>query len=559
MKLLRFHYIKGPADHPLDGFHEPFHYKGRDDYQTSPICLAGVNGSGKSKLLELIVEVFYYLDNQFNPLISKPSSTSMQFEIEYLLEGKLSEHVKISQLKDKGIPIVEVFKSGSWIGQHDNIERFLPKQIVGYASGENNTLHRRFLETYYEYGQKVTEFQKKPDIVYKDNKVPDTRLVFLDYDVNSLVFISNFIFRNESDLKIIKGEIKSLIGLESFRLIIQLLPRHDGRKKPIRLTDELKGYIDLLKKCATCWYYEKDTEKTILDFYINKSTCDLFRDHFDSSYDLYTSLYKLVLLNDILIKNEIKEVIRNTEYSNQVLDLPRISSESKVFHIENIRTNVKGAENDIDYHDLSDGEHQFLHVFGSFRMIDEPDILFLMDEPETHFNPEWRSRFITILSKFEHTKKQDFLFTTHSPFILGDCRSDQILIFENKKVRKPRIQTFGLSMERLIKESFGVIPPMSEKALNEIKILRKSSNIEEIEKKLDSFGESIEKIFLYDRIQELKEQHKDEAKKIKVKSKALVKRKRRSGSKTPLKLSGKGKGENPADKIKSRSKDKQKR
>ncbi|RZK10824.1 MAG: hypothetical protein EOO43_19880, partial [Flavobacterium sp.] len=146
-------------------------------------------------------------------------------------------------------------------------------------------------------------------------------------------------------------------------------------------------------------------------------------------------------------------------------------------------------------------------------MIDVRDSLFLMDEPETHFNPQWRSKFISTLNSIKHTQKQDFFITTHSPFIIGDCQKQHVLIFENGRSRNPDVQTYGLSMERILKEAFGVVPPMSEKALEDIKKLQRSESIKNIENRIDDFGESIEKLYLFNHLGELKKSKRKTLKK----------------------------------------------
>jgi restriction system-associated AAA family ATPase len=338
-------------------------------------------------------------------------------------------------------------------------------------------------------------------------------LIFLDYKVNSYVFIANSIFRSKKELEIITKKVAPLESLESFRITIQEKPKYKNRYIPIRLTPELSKYLGALKKCATCYYYEEENKKTILDFYINPITKKLFKQHYKSAFDLYNSLYKLDLLNEILLKKSKRETIANAEYTNQKHLYPQLSLEDRVFSVENIRVNLSHVNSDLDYYDLSDGEHQLIHVLGSLLMINSPDVLFLLDEPETHFNPQWRSKFISALNEMKHTVKQDFFITTHSPFILGDCKMEHVFIFEKGKARNPSVQTYGLSTERILREAFGVIPPMSEKSLSDIQRLQRSTSYKNIEKRIDDFGESIEKVYLFDRLSELKKLEKKKERK----------------------------------------------
>ncbi|SKA01218.1 restriction system-associated AAA family ATPase [Sediminibacterium ginsengisoli] len=498
MKLLRLKFIKGRYATPVDGFEQVFHLK-EDLNKTTPICLAGVNGSGKSKLLEVFSDIFYYL-NGYCTSDSQPEKTKIQFELEYVKESPKRIHVKISQPEEEGFPQFEIITAKGILTVDDRLEAetLLPKFVVGYTSGDNQTISKRFEETYIEYSDAVTNLSKNPD----GTIVPDTRLVFLDYKVNSFVLIANSIFRSTSQLQLISDKIAQWDSLESFRIIVQLKPRYKNRIT-IGLTPELNKYIGALKKCATCYHYDEENDKTILDFYINPNSRRLFKKYFDSPFHLYSALYKLDLLNDILLRREKRNTIKEAEYPNQKHIYPQLSSEDKVFNVESVRVNLKGVKEDIDYYDLSDGEHQLIHIIGSLLMIEDPDVLFLLDEPETHFNPQWRSKFISTLNMIAHTKKQDFFISTHSPFLLGDCSTEHVLIFKGGKASKPKIQTYGVSMDKLLKEAFGVIPPMSEKSLSDIQDLQKSRSYTKIVDRIDDFGESLEKVYLFHRLNEL--------------------------------------------------------
>ncbi|MCL1446541.1 AAA family ATPase, partial [Klebsiella quasipneumoniae] len=60
-----------------------------------------------------------------------------------------------------------------------------------------------------------------------------------------------------------------------------------------------------------------------------------------------------------------------------------------------VRFTKQGVEEPMMLKELSDGEHQLLHSLGLCLLFRETNSLFLLDEPETHFNPHWRASFIT--------------------------------------------------------------------------------------------------------------------------------------------------------------------
>ena len=74
--------------------------------------------------------------------------------------------------------------------------------------------------------------------------------------------------------------------------------------------------------------------------------------------------------------------------------------------------------------------------------MDADGSLFLFDEPDTHFNPDWRSKLVQLINtSISQGRSQELLLTTHSPFIISDCKPQNVFIFErnsNGKVKKPR-------------------------------------------------------------------------------------------------------------------------
>jgi len=61
--------------------------------------------------------------------------------------------------------------------------------------------------------------------------------------------------------------------------------------------------------------------------------------------------------------------------------LPKVAADEKVFHVGSICLKKKGKK--VYYKQLSDGEHQLLHITGALMLMEDPGTLFLLDEPET--------------------------------------------------------------------------------------------------------------------------------------------------------------------------------
>lgn len=99
--------------------------------------------------------------------------------------------------------------------------------------------------------------------------------------------------------------------------------------------------------------------------------------------------------------------------------------------------------------------------------LSSPNMLFLLDEPESHFNPLWRVKFITrvldLPTKYGDRRKsakateQECLLTTNSPFVPSDMQRDKVFIFSKDEegkiqVQNPNIETFGSTFDTIIED-----------------------------------------------------------------------------------------------------------
>jgi len=161
---------------------------------------------------------------------------------------------------------------------------------------------------------------------------------------------------------------------------------------------------------------------------------------------------------------------------------------------------------------------------GICLMLKDRKSILLLDEPETHFNPSWRAKFIKILDdsikagnnreyvngSFNVHSLKDILLTSHSPFIISDCMPDNVLFFsrneqtklvEAKKASELGLKTYGSSVDYILKNFFKT-NLISNKSFEELKEIIDHGTIDELRKAVEDFGESSEKQFLFRKIYE---------------------------------------------------------
>lgn len=288
----------------------------------------------------------------------------------------------------------------------------------------------------------------------------------------------------------------NLDRLASCRCIIQLnhasapKGRTSLKRKGIQLTDELETYIDALQRSATCWNYEERTETYTFDFFVDESVREAFAYFFESAINLYRGFHKLALLNDLVVSKKVRERLKREAVERRFASrLPEPPDEDKVFRFEQVRLHRHNADANskpVDYVSLSDGEHQQAEIFGIFSMVTEANALFVLDEPESHFNPQWRVEFVKRLRDLPPKDRgsQEVLLTSHAPFVPSDMSREQVLIFEKSngtvKVRRPDIETYGATFDRILAHCFDVHPPISQLARDDIDDLMRNGSADDI-------------------------------------------------------------------------------
>lgn len=535
MKLVKFKILKSPHFNGMfDGLSVTF--RDDNDYQGfDPFCLVGPNGSGKSQFLEILSEAFQSIIGCCFPNEERFTIDSLtNFEIEYAIDigNEDFKLVRITKLTDKrGRPDMSFFVfNEDWDEvDQDYINKYnlAPLKIIGYTSGANETLSIPYINSRGEYSEEVRE--QALSEIGADKIVSDTRLMLIDYNTHLELLVSNLLLGTQAQRSHLLDTI-NLGSLHSFRCVIQLAhsqaPKtrkktRDGKLRAgVHLTKELDGYIENLKRCATCYNYDQKTETYHFDFKIDSEMETAFGYFWQESLDLYSSFHKLYMLNDLIISRKAREKYRNASLNKRFTSkLPEPQEEDKVFRFEEVKFTSKNRDLNLDYISLSDGEHQFSQILGVFSIFYQNNLLFILDEPESHFNPQWRTKFISKILELP-TKRglrnlkqgisQECIMTSHSPFVPSDLKRERVLIFKkdaNNKIRisRPGIETYGSNFDSILRECFNVDPPISNLPQKEIEELLKSTNVSEIKESIEKFGDSVEKTYLVDRVWELEE------------------------------------------------------
>lgn len=277
--------------------------------------------------------------------------------------------------------------------------------------------------------------------------------------------------------------------------------------------DKSSLMVSALKRCATLSYIDDANDTLVLDYWVNEATRQAFRENFDGSALALFQAFQVLLTLNLYAVNEVLKTDLYTSTSHYVSEtVPILASDQRIMRFKFVRFTKQGGAEPMMLKELSDGEHQLLHSLGLCLLFRDTNSLFLLDEPETHFNPDWRANFISRLRQClpgSGEFAQEMLITTHTPFLISDSKPEKVLVFAKDKatgavsIEPPGFNTFGASINKItMSKVFGKRETIGGHAQALLEALRarfeqgtedKEALITEIHQQL---GDSVEKVLL---------------------------------------------------------------
>ena len=526
--------------------------------QGNILALIGLNGSGKSQLLELIAESFAYLERKqrtdFKVRGHLPYSVTLEYQIQffdYELEGAQRYQIEIDR---RGRVHCKAYVDDDWHSR-DEFYTPLPSHVIGYSSGLNENLQRSFMKNavqFYdvmnirqkrrkELAQQINEAQVieinrrylarhpqifepvNPEALVLDNLLAinetDTllpRMIFMDYDSSALLLAAVSILPDT--------EINQLFNEIKYRLPRFIKLRYDIRGgvaeedaiRDIQLLSRIGSSEGVGRRATPAQYelYGLDFLSGIitLDLSSTNIKAQLYEANYGSPLTLFQRLYKLQLLG---VKNWQVDDIKKLRKDGFLETVKKPLKTKLPLSVVELKLANKDDEY-VDFDDLSDGESQLIQVLAAARVFRDEFALFIFDEPETHLNPSWRTYFHKHLAgalEAPNGNKNQVLLSTHSPFMISSLHRSDVYCFERAQngqiqMSPPVGETYGASFDVIIKQYFNLRSLISQTVVEEIKSHlpqadnNANTNASAREWIESTLGDSMEKAYLLRKLQD---------------------------------------------------------
>ena len=96
-----------------------------------------------------------------------------------------------------------------------------------------------------------------------------------------------------------------------------------------------------------------------------------------------------------------------------------------------VQVKVRNLDGSISFRELSEGEQQLLLVLGLLRFTQEEEALFLLDEPDTHLNPQWSVRYLQFIEDIVGKQPSShILMATHDPLVFAGLERTEVRIMQ---------------------------------------------------------------------------------------------------------------------------------
>ncbi|PEI87698.1 hypothetical protein CN678_07920 [Bacillus toyonensis] len=496
--------------------------------------IVGENGTGKSTILESIMNLieerntidfdfFIIYENQNNyyfdfhiqdKLIYEKNIINKQSTI--MFEDTCFNHLNITESSPQVIFFSNVYDMKADLNNNK-------KTIRTYDISTNNlTQNDSYLKT--EINNQIM-FTKKFEHDLKMNEkinIPKEIQIYMNrhyFYSKSFLPSTRLILRDETNLYKDPDEFLSILYLNTYLPFYEyILDRLE--KNPYKLSkkiiqeirqdvfiklETLDTKIDIFKSFYLS--FKKSIQKALKTKKRDSQIIHDFLKNLDNNYEKIEEFITILSSWKIIKRNNNEFYVRTNDPNiPQLFDLYKTCN----FSLPKI---------EMHWSQLSSGEYAFLSLFSRFNSIKEQlknNCLILIDEGDLYFHPQWQKdwlyTFMDIISYMYKDKSIQIILTTHSPFILSDLPSNNVIFLKKDtgnnvctvKSLEGNQLTFAANIHDLLTNSFfmhdGLVGKFAQNKINNLvdEILDSSpekirKNSSRIRKQIDIIGEPIVK------------------------------------------------------------------
>jgi ABC-type cobalamin/Fe3+-siderophores transport system ATPase subunit len=400
--------------------------------------IIGQNGSGKSNLIEAIVDVFRFVDTNEAP-------PRFRYEIDYRLDGK-----KI-RLTNRG-GAVTILCNEEKVSRTEfdrNKHLYFPDLVFGYYSGGSRRLERLFDSHQRDYYKEIKTNENADECA----KALTARRLFYCRPIHGIFALLAFLAKPKDSVSKL---LKDKLGVTGYHSTLAVFHQPwfftGGKREATAAAHSLWKAGGPAGKCARAIQ-----SKAFHPVVLRGNAIEDYRDKGGDEAQLGSFFPDLETLN-AFAKNYLTDA--EMFYALEAMD---ISDLIRDFHLWVKRTNDDSG--DIGFTDLSDGERQLLMALGLIRIARGKRTLFLLDEPDTHLNPHWQHSYLDLIREWTEVASEEskchIILTSHNPLTISALQKEEVRVMVTGSdgktaVSAPYTDPRGLGFTATLTEIFGL-------------------------------------------------------------------------------------------------------
>lgn len=415
------------------------------DEEQSTTVLLGRNGTGKSYLIEAVVEIFRELE------LGRP--TDFAYELDYVCRGR-SVHINADPARrTRRLQISIDGTSVPLKSFRADIDEYLPTYIFAYYSGWNGRLESHFNQPTRDHYTAVLNSA--------DQDLPLRRMFFCRNEYSQLVLLAFFLAGSSAA----KELLERYLGIEQFGSALFVLKAPWWGINRAR-SGNLQGETD-----ARFWH-ARGAFRSFLDRLWGEALAPI-----RSAESVERDVRRRGERTDrmyLFIKDEERLAALGHNDGGAKELFGYLESLFLCDLIDEIRVSVVRTDGvQIKFTEMSEGEQQLLTVIGLLLFTQDDESLYLLDEPDTHLNPVWTYDFLELLQDHISAEKGQLIVSTHNPLMVGNLHRQQVRAFGEEDgqivASEPDTDPIGVGIEGLLRsELYGLRSSLAPEVLDDI-------------------------------------------------------------------------------------------
>lgn len=440
--------------------------------------LIGENGTGKSNLIEAIVQIFRDLDlGQPTPFAYRLTYRCRNSEIALASDGESA----------RGRPRIAVG------GLEINFAEFqrrkadlLPGTVFGYYSGNGRRLEALFDKHQERYYQEIISPQRNRQAIPAK---PLLRPFFYCRPAYGSFALLALLALNDDKTR---GFLKRYLGITGFHSALFVLRRpYWAQAKPSGVAKEFGDPRFWHARGLVAEFLAELWERALAPIKHTERVKDDYREKGSREERLY-----------LFIKDQHELTALGSRFGDAKAFFQHMESTDISDLIREVRVWVtrEGADTEMPFHEISDGERQLLTVLGLLTFSREQEALFLLDEPDTHLNPAWKLYYLQMLQEWAgENSDSHIIIATHDPLTIAGLEQSQVQVMYRDdgrvRVQPPLMDPRGLGVTGILTQVFGLpttLDPQTQELLDHRnRLLRLEERSLQQETDLRNFSEQL--------------------------------------------------------------------